>query len=293
MAETVTELAKKSRESISALADKLEKGENYDKELEDIASLYEKAKEKLENRETLELKEQAAVHDLKASLGTASQISTKQGIDSGIAEPELLRLSVEPIDRVVNKLETPVLFEKVELDQILKNEKGNLERIHPRVEVELDTNSVKHVEVDEYLIKMMFRNLLQNGANELKNKAKKAIEQEAEMEKERKELAEKKGEEYEPVPVHKRPKFGKITLRLKDMGSYIKAIYEDNGPGFYEGFDPHASKTTHKEEGGTGVGIPTIMSIAEQHKISTNWKNRPEGGACVTLRIPKEHKKPI
>ncbi|MEO7193717.1 MAG: ATP-binding protein [Pseudonocardiaceae bacterium] len=67
----------------------------------------------------------------------------------------------------------------------------------------------------------------------------------------------------------------------------------DRGPGFPPEFLPHAFERFHRAQaartrdtGGTGLGLSIVAAIAQAHGGQATARNRPGGGACVTLELP-------
>lgn len=67
----------------------------------------------------------------------------------------------------------------------------------------------------------------------------------------------------------------------------------DHGPGFPPEFLPHAFERFHRAEaartrhnGGTGLGLSIVAAIAEAHGGRVAARNRPGGGAAVTVELP-------
>ena len=67
----------------------------------------------------------------------------------------------------------------------------------------------------------------------------------------------------------------------------------DSGPGFPPGFIDHAferfrraDEARNREGGGTGLGLAIVDAIARAHSGRAEARNRPEGGATVSLTIP-------
>jgi len=68
---------------------------------------------------------------------------------------------------------------------------------------------------------------------------------------------------------------------------FIELQVQDNGPGFGEAvsarlFEPYV---TSKEKG-TGLGLPIVKKIVEEHGGAVWAANLAEGGACITIRLP-------
>ena len=41
-----------------------------------------------------------------------------------------------------------------------------------------------------------------------------------------------------------------------------------------------------EKDGGVGLGLALVKSIAQRHGGSVLYRNRPEGGSCFSLRLP-------
>ena len=85
---------------------------------------------------------------------------------------------------------------------------------------------------------------------------------------------------------------GSTSVTLERSGDTAVISVMDNGPGIpvahqqriFEAFFrlPGASE----REGGVGLGLALVKSIAERHGGRVSCGNRPGGGACFTLRLP-------
>jgi len=86
-----------------------------------------------------------------------------------------------------------------------------------------------------------------------------------------------------------RPKIRMSTRAAADDRNFpVELRIEDNGPGFPPElmdrlFEPYV---TSKEKG-TGLGLAIVQRIIEEHGGSIQAENLPDGGACVTIRLPR------
>ncbi|MGI9234243.1 MAG: ATP-binding protein [Woeseiaceae bacterium] len=84
---------------------------------------------------------------------------------------------------------------------------------------------------------------------------------------------------------------GRIDLHVSaaeiDDVEMIQITVEDNGPGFTLGsisqvFDPYV--TTKPK--GTGLGLAIVKKLVEEHVGSIRARNRKDGGAAISIRLP-------
>jgi len=84
---------------------------------------------------------------------------------------------------------------------------------------------------------------------------------------------------------------GRIDIHVSgaevDEVEIIQIKVEDNGPGFHMGsvsqiFDPYV--TTKPK--GTGLGLAIVKKLVEEHVGSIRAKNRKDGGAIISIRLP-------
>lgn len=80
---------------------------------------------------------------------------------------------------------------------------------------------------------------------------------------------------------------GIIRVEGRREGDSIVVSFTDSGPGFDQEhvgnvLDPFYTT----KEGGTGLGLAIVTSILASHNGSVELGNAPEGGACVTVRLP-------
>lgn len=78
-----------------------------------------------------------------------------------------------------------------------------------------------------------------------------------------------------------------IRILTRLHGDHIDLCVEDNGPGFPDEFknrmfEPYA--TTKPK--GTGLGLPVVKKIVEEHHGSVTVSNMEQGGAQVCVRLP-------
>jgi nitrogen fixation/metabolism regulation signal transduction histidine kinase len=83
-----------------------------------------------------------------------------------------------------------------------------------------------------------------------------------------------------------------VTVSTFREGGQVCLAVCDNGGGFPEdilrrAFEPYV--TTKAK--GTGLGLPVVKKIIEEHKGIVKLANRAEGGACVTVSLPEENAK--
>ncbi|WP_022729440.1 stimulus-sensing domain-containing protein [Fodinicurvata sediminis] len=96
------------------------------------------------------------------------------------------------------------------------------------------------------------------------------------------------------------PEGGSIELKAwreedRTQGPMVVATISDQGTGIPDGklqaiFDRFYSERPRAEKFGThsGLGLSISLQIIEAHKGSLVAENRPEGGACFTVRLPAE-----
>jgi nitrogen fixation/metabolism regulation signal transduction histidine kinase len=84
---------------------------------------------------------------------------------------------------------------------------------------------------------------------------------------------------------------GRIDVQISaaeiDDIEIVQIRVEDNGPGFKMGsvsqvFDPYV--TTKPK--GTGLGLAIVKKLVEEHVGSIRAKNRSDGGAMISIRLP-------
>ncbi len=84
------------------------------------------------------------------------------------------------------------------------------------------------------------------------------------------------------------PRGGTLTINVYPPdGDRVELRVQDTGPGIATELLPRLFQPfVSGKETGLGLGLVTSQRIAESHGGSLQAANRPEGGACFTLRLP-------
>ncbi|MCZ8252742.1 MAG: ATP-binding protein [Hylemonella sp.] len=88
---------------------------------------------------------------------------------------------------------------------------------------------------------------------------------------------------------------GNVTLTLRTEGGQAEIRVCDQGPGVPAAlreriFEPFFRLPGASErEGGVGLGLALVRSIAQRHGGSVHCEENPGGGACFVLRLPLAH----
>jgi signal transduction histidine kinase len=86
---------------------------------------------------------------------------------------------------------------------------------------------------------------------------------------------------------------GEVQLQLRMEAGFAVIDVLDTGPGvplaLHERiFEPfYRLPGASEKDGGVGLGLALVKSIAQRHGGSVQCSNRPEGGACFSLRLPQ------
>jgi signal transduction histidine kinase len=90
------------------------------------------------------------------------------------------------------------------------------------------------------------------------------------------------------------PEGGQITLQLAGTQSRVKLTVHDGGAGIPQESLPYifdrfyrADRSRSRTDGGSGLGLAIARQIAEAHGGTLTAANHPEGGAVLTLSLPK------
>ena len=85
---------------------------------------------------------------------------------------------------------------------------------------------------------------------------------------------------------------GPVEVRLDRQGDHAIVKVCDRGPGVPPAereriFEPfYRLKGASEREGGVGLGLALVRSIAQRHHGSAHCEENPGGGACFVLRLP-------
>jgi two-component system NtrC family sensor kinase len=80
---------------------------------------------------------------------------------------------------------------------------------------------------------------------------------------------------------------GRLDITAKREGSDIVLQFSDTGPGIRDPqrvFDPFY--TTKPVGKGTGLGLSAVYGVVQDHGGQITCRNKPEGGALFTLKLP-------
>ena len=85
---------------------------------------------------------------------------------------------------------------------------------------------------------------------------------------------------------------GEIIVNLRALQSDVLITVCDRGPGVPEAYQTRIFEPffrlpgASEHSGGVGLGLALVKSIASRHAGSVSCENRPQGGACFTIRLP-------
>ena len=79
----------------------------------------------------------------------------------------------------------------------------------------------------------------------------------------------------------------RIQITTAPAGRFARLLISDNGPGFpvellSRIFEPYVTTKAR----GTGLGLPIVKKIVEEHMGIIEIGNAPEGGARIDIRLP-------
>src|SRR5260370_10974945 len=86
----------------------------------------------------------------------------------------------------------------------------------------------------------------------------------------------------------------RVELRVSAGEAEVRLEILDDGPGIDPDdlpqlFEPlfRADRTRNSATGGAGLGLAIVRRLTAAHGGSVHAENRPEGGACFTVRCPQ------
>lgn len=86
---------------------------------------------------------------------------------------------------------------------------------------------------------------------------------------------------------------GETILQMGVDGAVVYIRVCDSGPGVAEMFQTRIFEPFYRlpgaseRDGGVGLGLALVKSISHRHGGTASCSNRPEGGACFEIRLPK------
>jgi two-component system, OmpR family, sensor kinase len=90
------------------------------------------------------------------------------------------------------------------------------------------------------------------------------------------------------------PAGGRVTVELGRRDGAVSIEVADTGEGFAPTFLPQAFEpftradaARARADGGSGLGLAIVRAVAEAHGGTVEAANRPDGGAVVTVRLPR------
>jgi signal transduction histidine kinase len=89
-----------------------------------------------------------------------------------------------------------------------------------------------------------------------------------------------------------------VELSVEVTPGALAIAVRDRGPGFPAEFLPHAferfrraDSARARDEGGSGLGLAIVRAVARAHGGDAEATNRPDGGAQVLIRIPRDQER--
>lgn len=79
-----------------------------------------------------------------------------------------------------------------------------------------------------------------------------------------------------------------VTIRSREEDGMTAILIEDRGPGFAEGALAHLGRRRFTtKQTGSGLGLSITRRILDEHRGSLSFETGREGGALVSLRLPR------
>jgi signal transduction histidine kinase len=87
---------------------------------------------------------------------------------------------------------------------------------------------------------------------------------------------------------------GRVEITITQGPPGVTVAVRDHGPGFAPAYLPHAFERFRRAEssrertgGGTGLGLAIAATLVRAHRGAISAANHPDGGAVVTLTLPR------
>jgi signal transduction histidine kinase len=78
-----------------------------------------------------------------------------------------------------------------------------------------------------------------------------------------------------------------ISVTTRAVPGKAELIFRDNGPGISADILPDVMEPLFSTKSfGTGLGLPTVKRIMDDHRGAIEIASQPHGGACITLSLP-------
>jgi signal transduction histidine kinase len=85
------------------------------------------------------------------------------------------------------------------------------------------------------------------------------------------------------------PASSTVTIRLSTKDGAVRLIVEDDGPGFAAevAAQMFERRVKGRNSNGRGLGLAFVEAVARSHGGAVTASNRPEGGAQLTIQLPR------
>ena len=239
-------------------------------EIGQLGEAFEQMRDALEGKQYVENYLQTFTHEMKSPLsaikGAAELLDEDMPREQHSKFIRNIRTETDRIQNLVDRLLQLSTLESrkeltnvqdMDLAEILAEAAESLALLLParNITLTLDTGKPVFTRGNRFLVKQSIINLLQNA-------------------------------------VDFSPREGLVTAELKHQGETAVLTISDNGPGvpqYAQGkiFDRFYSlKRPDTGKKSSGLGLPFVREVTLLHKGTVTLKNRPQGGAKATLKLP-------